>query len=88
LATRSTPERTPGEYAFDLVGDLTVHGVTRPSTWHVKARLAPTGAVTGTATTSFTFGEFGMPIPKVAIVLSVDDLIKLEYDFALVPQAR
>jgi polyisoprenoid-binding protein YceI len=80
--------RTPGEYAFDLVGDLTVHGVTRPATWRVKARLASTGEVTGTATTSFTFGEFGMTVPRVAVVLSVDDLIKLEYDFAFVPQRR
>ena len=31
--------RTPGEYTFDLVGDLTVHGVTKPSTWKVKAQL-------------------------------------------------
>ena len=79
--------RTPGEYTFALLGDLTVRGVTRPSTWQVKARLAPSGEVTGTATTSFTFAEFGMTIPKVAVVLSVDDLIKLEYDFALVPMA-
>jgi polyisoprenoid-binding protein YceI len=79
--------RTPGAYTFTLLGDLTVRGVTRPSTWQVTARLAPSGEVTGTATTSFTFAEFGMTVPKVAVVLSVDDLIKLEYDFALVPLA-
>lgn len=76
---------TPGEYTFELLGDLTVHGVTKPATWQVTARFAPGGEVTGSATTSFTFGDFGMTIPRVAIVLSVDDLIRLEYDFRLVP---
>ena len=76
-----------GEMTFTLSGDLTVHGVTRPTTWQVKATRIASGAVTGTATTEFKFGDFGMTIPKVARVMSVDDKIILEYDFNLVPQA-
>lgn len=75
-----------GETAFELVGDLTIHGVSKPSTWQVKAVRSVSGAVTGTATTSFPFAEFRMTIPKVARVLSVDDRITLEYDFTLVPE--
>ncbi len=77
-----------GEMAFTLTGDLTIHGVTRPTTWQVKATRAASGAVTGTATTDFKFGDFNMTIPKVGRVISVDDKITLEYDFNLVPQAR
>jgi polyisoprenoid-binding protein YceI len=76
-----------GDLAFSLTGDLTIHGVTKPATWQVKAKRIAGGAVTGTATTEFKFGDFNMTIPKVARVLSVDDRIVLEYDFNLVPQA-
>ena len=75
-----------GEITFQLTGDLTIHGVTRPTTWQVKAARSASGAVTGTATTSFRFGDFNMTIPKVGMVLSVDDNIALEYDFTFEPQ--
>ena len=69
---------------FAIVGDLTVHGVTRPTTWQVTAR-ADGAAVVGTATTAFTFKDFSLDQPRVPIVLSVADTIKLEYDFRFVP---
>ena len=75
-----------GEITFQLTGDLTIHGVTRPTTWQVRAARSASGAVTGTATTSFPFGDFNMTIPKVGMVLSVDDNIALEYDFTFEPQ--
>jgi polyisoprenoid-binding protein YceI len=79
-----SPLPAAGEMSFQLVGDLTVHGVTRPVTWDVTAR-AEGGAYTGTASTWFRFGNFEMTIPRVASVLSVKDSIVLEYDFRLVP---
>jgi polyisoprenoid-binding protein YceI len=86
-ALRGLPRTLPdsGAATFELVGDLTVHGVTRSTTWHVTARFAP-GQVTGTATTGFTFGDFGLARPRVPVVLSVADSIRLEYDFTLVPE--
>jgi polyisoprenoid-binding protein YceI len=77
-----------GDMAFTLTGDLTVHGVTKPVTWQVKAKRVASGAVTGTATTDFKFGDFGMTIPKVGRVLSVDDKITLEYDFHFTAQRK
>jgi polyisoprenoid-binding protein YceI len=71
-----------GPASFELLGDLTVHGVTHPTTWQVVAR-ADGGHVTGTASTQFTFEEFGLTQPRVPIVLSVADTIALEYDFTL-----
>jgi polyisoprenoid-binding protein YceI len=75
----------PGQTAsFTLVGNLTMRGVTRPTTWQVTAR-ADGSAVVGTAKTAFTFKDFELEQPKVPIVLSVADTVRLEYDFRFTP---
>ena len=74
------PLPTSGEAAFQMVGDMTVHGVTRPITWDVTAQFGE-GTVSGQAKTNFTFSEFEVDIPRVRVVLSVDDHIRLELDF-------
>ena len=76
-----------GERTFELVADLTIKGVTRPTIWNVSARFAD-GQVTGSAATAFSFEEFGLAKPRVASVLSVADTIRLEYDFTLVGENR
>jgi polyisoprenoid-binding protein YceI len=75
-----------GGTTFELVGNLTVHGVTKEVVWDVTASLAG-NALTGTATTKFTFEDFGMTVPRVMAVLSVEDNIRLEYDFSFVVQS-
>lgn len=65
---------------FELLADLTVKGVTRPTTWKVTAR-ADGADIVGSASTAFTFKDFSIEQPKVRSVLSVADTIKLEYDF-------
>jgi len=76
------PGSAPTE--FDITADLTVHGVTRPTTWKVKAHTEG-GDIVGTATTVFTFKDFSLDQPKVSVLLSVEDTIKLEYDFRFSP---
>ncbi|AHG92656.1 YceI family protein (plasmid) [Gemmatirosa kalamazoonensis] len=76
---------TSGTATFELLADLTVRGVTRPTVWKVTAR-AEGGAVTGTATTAFTFKDFSLDQPRVPVLLSVADTITLEYDFRFVPE--
>jgi polyisoprenoid-binding protein YceI len=71
-----------GPVTFQLVGDLTVHGVTRPTVWNVTAR-AEGEDVAGTATTAFTFKDVSLDQPRVPVVLSVADTIKLEYEFRM-----
>lgn len=73
--------------AFDLLADLTVHGVTRPTTWKVTAH-ADGSDIVGMASTAFTFKDFSLDQPSVPVVLSVNDTIKLEYDFRFTPAAR
>lgn len=78
------PLAPAGDVRFQLVGDLTIRGVTRPVTWDVTATIA-NGSLTGEAKTQFTFTDFDLTKPRVRSVLSVDDDIRLEYTFFLVP---
>jgi len=79
------PLPTSGRVSFTVLGDLTVKGVTRPTTWSVMAGVR-NGAVRGTASTGFTFADFQLEKPKVMSILSVADSIHLVYDFNLVPE--
>ncbi len=79
-----TPIAPGSSQTFSVRGDLTVHGATHPTTWQVTARGDGNGIV-GTATTAFTFKDFGLEQPRVPVVLSVADTIRLEYDFRFVP---
>ncbi len=83
LGTLPHPLPTSGEFSFTLTGDLTIHGTTRPTSWSVTGRVEG-DHYHGTATTRFTFAEFGLTKPRVAAVLSVDDEIALEYEFHFV----
>jgi polyisoprenoid-binding protein YceI len=76
---------TSGTFSFVLHGNLTIHGVTKPSTWNVTAIAAPDG-LTGSATTQFTFADFNMTQPSVPVVAHVKDEITLQYDFHLTKQ--
>lgn len=77
------PLPTSGALQFTITGDLTIKGVTRSTTWQVMANATP-ASYRGTASTRFTFEDFGLSKPRVASVLSVDDNIALEFDFNFV----
>ncbi len=81
-----SPLPTSGRVQFQLLGDLTIKGITRPTTWNVTADVSG-DALTGTAATAFTFTDFQLTQPRVRVVLSVADTIRLEYDFAMRKQA-
>jgi polyisoprenoid-binding protein YceI len=74
---------TSGTLSVKLLGDLTIHGVTRPWTWDVALKVNGND-YSGTATTHIKFGDFGMEQPRLMIVMSVVDDIKLQYDFHFV----
>ena len=71
-----------GDIEFTITGDLTVKDQTREVTWNATANFGGDGAASGMASVEFTFEDFGMDKPRVAIVLSVEDTIRLELDFA------
>ena len=68
-----------GTVEFTISGDLTVRDQTRPVTWDVTAEFGD--IITGIAAIDITFEQFGMDKPSVAVVLSVEDTIRLELAF-------
>ncbi|MGH2353911.1 MAG: YceI family protein [Chloroflexota bacterium] len=74
-----SPLPASGEHTFQLTGLMTIHGVQKEITWDVTATREG-NRLAGTATTSFKFGDFGMTPPRVPVVLSVTDEIRLEVD--------
>jgi polyisoprenoid-binding protein YceI len=76
-----SPLPTSGQASFQLSGDLTVHGVTRPVTWTVNAQFGDS-SVNGDATTNVNISDFGMTPPKAGPVLSIDNGLTLELAFA------
>ena len=77
------PLPTSGEAEFRLIGDMTIRDVTKQLSWDVMANFSGGGA-SGRATTSFKFDYFDMRIPRVRIVLSVVDEIRLELDLSAI----
>jgi polyisoprenoid-binding protein YceI len=81
---RGLPAALPaaGAVSFEVVGDLTVRDATRRTTWHATATLdGPEARVR--ARTAFRFADFGLRVPRVAVVLGVDEVIRLEADLLL-----
>ena len=76
------PLPTSGEAQFQVVGGLTIHGVTRQATWEATARFDEQGAMAN-ATTRVALTDFGMTPPRVGPVLSIEDEAQLELDLRL-----
>ena len=87
VPTRFLRMRTPmpdtGTFTFEIVGNLTVHGATKQTTWLVTA-VGKADGFSGTALTRVTFEDFAMAQPRVPILLSIEDEINLEYQFTFV----
>jgi len=81
-----SPLPTSGQVTFQLLGDLTVHGVTKPVTWQVTAQFGDS-TVTGDATSAINITEFGMSPPKAGPVLSIEDGLTLELAFTAARQS-
>ncbi len=74
------PAGMGAQAGFQLIGDMTLHGVTSEVTWNVVATFG-NDMVAGRATTTFGFAAFKMTKPTLARLMSVDDRIELEIEF-------
>ena len=74
------PAGAQAQAGFQLVTDITLHGVTREMTWNVVVTFG-SDAVNGRATTSVGFAAFKLTKPSLARLMSVDDTIHLEIAF-------
>jgi polyisoprenoid-binding protein YceI len=74
------PAGMQAQVGFQLIGDTTLHGVTKETTWNVVAVLGAE-AVGGRATTTIDFATYGLTKPTLARLMSVEDKIELEIEF-------
>lgn len=75
-----SPPPSSGTLRGELLGPLTIHGTERPVAFELDGRIDG-NTVVGTAKTEFTITEWGMRLPRVAIVLSVEDSVRIEVEF-------
>jgi polyisoprenoid-binding protein YceI len=67
------------EVTFTLIGDLTIHGVTKSVSWEATAKLDG-DTIAGSAFTTFDMPDFDIEEPVVGPVISVDENVRLEVD--------
>lgn len=81
---RGLPQPLPEEGTANvvIVGELTIRNVTRQTVWEGTVTFSPDGFQVSVRT-AFTFADFDLTKPRVALVLSVDDQIRLEADVKL-----
>jgi polyisoprenoid-binding protein YceI len=68
-------------FTFQLTGDLTIRDTTRPVTFDVTATLGEDGNLTGTATSTIQYSDWGISIPSVPFVANVGDQVVLGLNF-------
>jgi polyisoprenoid-binding protein YceI len=71
---------TSGPVKGQLIGTLTIHGTARPVVFDLDGTLAD-NSVKGTARTQVKITDFGMTLPRVPVVASMEDLARLQIDF-------
>jgi polyisoprenoid-binding protein YceI len=84
---RGLPSPLPagGPVKGQLLGDLTVHGVTKPITFEVDGTVDG-GTFKGVAKTEVKITDFGMKVPTLAILLSVEDRVRTELSLVATEQ--
>lgn len=69
-------------FTFQIAGNLTIRNTTRPATFDVTVTPAADGSLTGTATTTIQYSDWGLNIPSVPFVASVGNQVALELGFS------
>jgi polyisoprenoid-binding protein YceI len=72
-------------YTFQIVGDLTIRDVSREVTFDVTVTPVSESRVEGTASATILYADYGITIPQVRQVASVDEDVRLEIDFVATP---
>lgn len=77
--TYSNWEVSGGRMAFDVTGDLTISGVTKPVTFNVDSTVTE-GSIKGKAKTRIKRSDFGLVIPNLSFIANVDDEFPVTVD--------
>ena len=68
------------DFQIQMIGDLSIHGVTKRKSWNIDATYEM-GKLKGKGSVEFPFSDFDMDIPQLFFIISVEDKITLELDF-------
>lgn len=71
------PLKDGQQASFKMLGNMTIHGVTKPVIFDTTATMQG-GTLMGTATTQVKFADFGMTAPNLNNFVVVTDNIKIE----------
>jgi polyisoprenoid-binding protein YceI len=80
LKLSGTAPTTSGDVKGQLVGTMTIHGVGKPMTFDLDSKLDG-NSIKGTATGNLKITDFGMTLPRVPIVASIEDLGRIQITF-------
>jgi len=69
-------------FTFQITGDLTISGVTNPTTFTTTINVIAENQLRGSATTEILRSNFDLSIPSVPSVANVTDAVQLQLDFA------
>jgi polyisoprenoid-binding protein YceI len=72
-----SPLPSSGEFKGQLVGTMKIRDTSKPVTFELVGRVDG-NTVTGTATSQLKITDFGMALPRVPVLLSMEDLGRLE----------
>jgi polyisoprenoid-binding protein YceI len=91
-----TPKRLDGlplqvtigqPFSFHIVGDLTVRGTTRETTFDATVTATSHSTIAGSATAEIRYTDFGLGIPEAPGVAGVAERVRLEIDFSAIAVA-
>jgi polyisoprenoid-binding protein YceI len=72
----------PGKsYQAQVTGDLSIKGIARPVTFNLTVTPVSTEQIVGNASTTVSFSDWGVSIPSVPSVASVDKDVQLSLNF-------
>lgn len=66
---------------FTVVGDLTIRDTTRSEAFDVTLTADSLNELSGLGTTTVLYADYGIRIPSVPVVASVEDEVRLEIEF-------
>jgi polyisoprenoid-binding protein YceI len=69
------------QVSFKITGDLTIHQVTKTVTFDATVKVVSDKQITGTASTTVKYSDFGISVPDVPSVTGLGDTVKLALDF-------
>lgn len=73
---------TPGaEFPFTVSGNLTIKGVTKPVIWNATGTWGADGSLAGSATTTVTYGDYGVKVPDLPFLANVEKDAVLTFSF-------